>query len=363
MPVFQILRRLTDARAFVSRRRAPGGRIIAAGAFTWAALGLAGCAGAPSALAPRSAAAGRIAGASWILFVAAGAVCLLVFGLMLFAVLRRQPASAAGNALAGGPELARRGRISPIAWIVGGGIVLPVVVLIGVFALGLSTLNAMPARADSGDLVIEITGHQWWWEVRYPDAGFETANEIHIPTNRTVELKLTTEDVIHSFWVPELAGKLDLIPGQTNTLVLSADQPGQYRGQCAEFCGVQHALMAMLVFAEPPDQFAAWSAAQAQDPPVPADAAARQGQQVLLGSACVYCHTIRGTNATGRVGPDLTHVASRRTIAAATALNTTGTLAGWVIDPQGIKPGNHMPPTDLSAAELQALLAYLETLK
>jgi cytochrome c oxidase subunit 2 len=174
---------------------------------------------------------------------------------------------------------------------------------------------------------------------------------------------LTSDDVIHSFWVPELNGKLDLNPEQTNALVIQADAPGEYRGQCAEFCGIQHAKMALLVVAEPPDAYAAWVTQQQQDAPAPLDEQTEFGQQVFLGSACVYCHTVRGTNASGVLGPDLTHLASRRTLAAATTPNTRGHLAGWIVDPQGIKPGNKMPPTDLAADELQALLVYLESLQ
>jgi cytochrome c oxidase subunit 2 len=251
---------------------------------------------------------------------------------------------------------------TPIAWVIGGGIIMPAVVLTLTYALTLATMRAQASQPAQG-VVIEIIGRQWWWEVRYPAAEVVTANEIHIPAGQPVTLQLTSADVIHSFWVPELNGKLDLNPRQTNTLILQADQPGEYRGQCAEFCGIQHAKMALLVIAHEPAEFEAWLSAQQQDAPAPADEATEFGQQVLLGSACVYCHTIRGTNASGVLGPDLTHLASRRTLAAATIPNTRGHLAGWIIDPQGIKPGNKMPPTDLGADELQALLAYLESLR
>jgi cytochrome c oxidase subunit II len=215
----------------------------------------------------------------------------------------------------------------------------------------------------AGEVVIEVIGHQWWWEVRYPHEGIVTANEIHIPAGQPVTLRLTSDDVIHSFWVPELHGKLDLNPQQTNTLILQADQPGAYRGQCAEFCGIQHAKMALLVVAQEPAAYAEWVSAQQLVPPPPNTELTEFGQQVFLGSACVYCHTVRGTNATGVLGPDLTHLASRRTLAAATVPNTRGYLAGWIVDPHGLKPGNKMPPTDMSAEELQALLAYLESLR
>jgi cytochrome c oxidase subunit 2 len=316
----------------------------------------------PSALDPHSPAASVIATNSWILFGLAAAGCLLVFGLLLYALWRRPPAEAAPNRERGDVVVDHR-RVSSTAWIVGGGIIMPAVILVIVFGLGVGTLNAQPSHAAPGDAQISVIGHQWWWEVYYPAGDFYTANEIHIPVGQDVAIQLTTADVIHSFWVPELAGKLDLIPGQTNTLVLHADQAGDYRGQCAEFCGVQHALMAFLVVAQPADQYAAWLSDQAQAALPPVTAAAESGQQVFLGSACVYCHTVRGTNATGQVGPDLTHVGSRRTLAAATLFNGPGSLAGWVIDPQGVKPGNFMPPTDLSGQELQDLLAYLTSLQ
>src|SRR5262249_15341928 len=158
-------------------------------------------------------------------------------------------------------------------------------------------LNATPTSAGAGDLSIDVIGHQWWWEVRYPQLGITTANEIHIPAGQTVDVHLTTADVIHSFWVPEIAPKLDLINGMTNTLVLQDVQPGEYRGQCAEFCGLQHALMAMLVIAEPPAAFNTWAAGQQQPAAAPSDSQAQQGQAVFLSQQCTYCHTVRGTSA------------------------------------------------------------------
>jgi cytochrome c oxidase subunit 2 len=217
-------------------------------------------------------------------------------------------------------------------------------------------------------LQISIVGHQWWWEVTYADSvssrSLSTANEIHVPVGRTVILKLTSHDVIHSFWVPELAGKKDLIPGYGATLWFRADHPGIYRGQCAEFCGYQHAMMGLLVIAEPPADFARWYDAQLADAMPPQDTVASTGKNVFMGGhGCVLCHTVRGTDAGGRVGPDLTHLASRRTLAAATVPNTRGWLGGWVMDPQGIKPGAHMPPNDMRPDELQALLTYLQSLR
>ncbi len=248
--------------------------------------------------------------------------------------------------------------------LIGGGAV-PIVVLMIVMGIAISIeqqSNDPPRGADP--LTIEVIGHQWWWEVHYTDQNFDTANEIHIPVGQPVTLRLTTADVIHSFWVPQLHGKMDMIPGQTNTITLEADQPGVYRGQCAEFCGVQHANMAFLVIADKPDAFQAWLKDQMQSSMQPKVGSIEQmGQQAFLGSACLYCHTIRGTNASGRLGPDLTHIASRETIGSGILPNTRGNLAGWIINSQTIKPDNHMPPMDLTAAQLQALLDYMATLK
>jgi cytochrome c oxidase subunit 2 len=190
-----------------------------------------------------------------------------------------------------------------------------------------------------------------------------TANYIHIPAGVPVRVHLGSQDVIHSFWVPELHGKLDMIPGQTNSFWLQADNPGEYKGICAEFCGTQHAKMLFLVVAQPPDEFAAWLEQQQQPAAVPAEPLAQQGLQVFLTGGCVECHAVRGTDATGNLGPDLTHIASRRTLGAGILPNNPGNLGGWIADPQHIKPGNLMPDSPLTGEELQALLAYMATLR
>ena len=241
------------------------------------------------------------------------------------------------------------------------GAVVPAAVLFGMMLWSIS-INP-PVSAQENGLVVEVTGHQWWWEVHYPHENIITANEIHIPVGQTVTVRLTSADVNHSFWVPQLAPKLDLIPGQWNTMTLEAGKAGTYRGQCAEFCGVQHAHMAFLVIADPPEAFARWVAQEQQPAPDPTTKLAKQGQQVFLSSACVYCHTINGTAADGKVGPDLTHLASRTTIGAALLPNTPGNLAGWIINSQALKPGNKMPPMQLGPDQMQALLAYLATLE
>jgi cytochrome c oxidase subunit 2 len=222
-------------------------------------------------------------------------------------------------------------------------------------------------QARKQGVTIELTGHQWWWEARYAniDASsiFTTANEIHIPVGVPVTFSLKAADVIHSFWVPNLSGKKDLIPGKIATIWLQADKPGVYRGQCAEYCGHQHAHMALWVIAESREEFDAWLRNQIQGAASPASASAQRGQQVFLSSSCVMCHAINGTPAGSNIGPNLTHVASRKTIAAATLQNDRVHLAQWVADSQLIKPGNRMPPNKLTPEDLQPLLDYLQSLR
>lgn len=215
-------------------------------------------------------------------------------------------------------------------------------------------------------LRIEVTGHQWWWEVNYlsdePSRQFTTANEIHIPTGQKVEVRLRGSDVIHSFWVPALAGKTDAIPGQHNRTWLQADRPGVYRGQCGEYCGEQHAHMAFEVIATSADEFRAWWDHQLEGAAGTTSKTISDAQNAFIGS-CGICHTVRGTRAGGSLGPDLTHVMSRRRIAAAALPNQPGYLAAWISDPQHIKPGNYMPQLDLSGPELSAIQQYVQTLK
>ncbi|MCB8821792.1 cytochrome c oxidase subunit II [Microvirga rosea] len=216
-------------------------------------------------------------------------------------------------------------------------------------------------------LTIKVTGHQWWWQVDYedeqPNRTFTTANEIHIPVGEPVRLKLEASDVIHSFWVPSLMGKMDNIPGRQNVIELQADREGVYRGQCAEFCGWQHAHMAMLIVAKPKAEFENWKNQQIASASPPSDDAQKRGEQVFFTSPCVMCHSVRGTSAGGRVGPDLTHVGSRLTLAAGTLQNTRGNLAAWIVDPQRIKPGTNMPLMQINPQDLDLLVSYLEGLK
>lgn len=313
---------------------------------------------APSALAPASPDASRVALWWWILFGVAGVVFAIVMALMLFALLRRGGRRAEREELP--PRLERRWFLFVL--LAGG--VIPAVILSTVMGLNVYSELRLAREAARPNLAVQVIGHQWWWEVYYPREGFTTANELHVPVGQSVEVKLSTADVIHSFWVPQLSPKQDLIPGQTNTLTFTATQPGTYRGQCAEFCGLQHAHMIFTVIADPPPVYAAWAARQQQPaPPPPYNTAAFQGQQIFQGSACVYCHAVRGTNASSRLGPDLTHIASRLTLGAGTLPNNRGNLAGWIVNAQAVKPGNKMPPMYLSSSKLNELLAYLETLQ
>jgi cytochrome c oxidase subunit 2 len=233
-----------------------------------------------------------------------------------------------------------------------------------VFDFSVGRLLAMhPQRA----LTIDVVGHQWWWEATYEDpdpshrAG--TVNEIHVPVGEPIQFKLRAADVIHSFWVPTLSGKKDLIPGYVSTLWFQADTPGVYRGQCAEFCGLQHAKMAMYIVAEPKVKFAAWLAAGSAPHEQPTDPTLLYGQRVFMTSGCAVCHQIAGTGARSTVGPDLTHFKSRGTIAAGTLANNRANVMRWIANPQSIKPGVRMPAIPLQAAQREALVSYLETLK
>lgn len=319
-----------------------------------------------SALHPAGPQAERIIGLWWMMFWVTGAVFLIVMGFLVGALVRRRRPF--GGEAADVPDVRPEpGRERRMSHVVLTGVALTVVILFVFLVRSFVTGRALDSPYEQDHLTVTVVGHQWWWEVRYDNATaayvVTTANEIHIPTGRPVLFKLTSTDVIHSFWVPNLHGKTDLVPGHQNVTWLKADREGTYRGQCAEFCGHQHAHMAFTVVAEPYDRFKAWYDAQLAPAAEPATAAQAQGRQVFLSSTCVMCHTIRGTEAGSRVGPDLTHVASRGTLAAGTLENTRGHLAGWVVDSQKVKPGNRMPPNNLEPADLQALLDYLQSLK
>jgi cytochrome c oxidase subunit 2 len=308
---------------------------------------------APSALDPKGPGAERIAGVWWLMFGLATVVYIVVAGLIIAAAMR-------GRRLAEGEERPSRIKDSGFIWF--GGVVAPALILGALAVVTVSATNDL-RRVDSGALRIEVTGYRWWWDVRYPDAGVVTANEIHIPVGQPVEIGLESADVIHSFWVPELAGKVDQIPGQRNVIRLRADEPGTYRGFCAEFCGLQHAKMQFLVIADPPDEFARWITRRQRPAGGPTGEQAALGQVVFNRSTCGACHAVRGTDARGTAGPDLSDFGSRTTIGAVSLENDAENLAEWIRNPHESKPGNLMPPTYLPPDELDALVAYLEGLE
>jgi len=323
----------------------------------------------------------------WIMIALATAVCVAVFA-ALFAALR----VAHRRTTAGAPADVRSGQVSGEGdgLVVLTGMILPAAIIAFTLGYTIYTLRSVagvggsggttgPAAhadhgadhgamahpqlaADASTLDVRITGQQWWWQISYPVAQVVTANEIHIPAGVPVRLTVTSDDVIHSFWVPQVAGKVDVIPGRVNTMTIRVDTPGTYRGMCSEFCGLQHARMHLFLVVLAPADFAAWIDRQQQPPITAADPLVQQGQAVLQ-RACAECHTVKGTAAAGRSGPDLTNVASRRTLGAGLHENTRASLEGWVTDPQAMKVGNKMPRPDLPDAEVRAVLAYLELLK
>jgi cytochrome c oxidase subunit 2 len=326
-------------------------------------LALSGCNSMHSALSPGGAFADKLADHIWFFTWLCTAIWVLVMVVLAVALVRRRSASEWQAEPLAIDERRDRRAIRVVAGAVAATVITVVV-------LTVSSYLTNKSLADMGDrptLTLQVTGHQWWWEVRYEDADasrtLTTANEIHIPVGEPVRLKLASTDVIHSFWVPSLMGKEDLITGRQNILVIQADRPGVFRGQCAEFCGLQHAHMGVLVIAEPREAFDAWYNAQLAPAAGPTEPERQRGKDVFLSKACVMCHQVRGTTAGGRVAPELTHIGSRQTIAAGTLPLTRGSLAAWIADPQAIKPGANMPRVDLDADELNAVVSYLEGLK
>ncbi|HEX4520539.1 MAG TPA: cytochrome c oxidase subunit II [Gaiellaceae bacterium] len=312
-----------------------------------------GCGGNQDSLNPHSHAQGQIVQLWWVMAAGSAIGFVVIAGLLYAGWTRRsRQVDAAGER-----------RLTRLVVVLG--IAVPVVVLSALFVwadvLVIGSTAAPPK--GSAQLTIRVIAHQWWWEVRYPGTTAVTANEIHVPTNTRVDVLGTSADVIHSFWVPELNRKIDLIPGLTNSVLIDATRAGRYRGQCSEFCGVQHAHMAVAVVAQPPAQFRAWLANMARPVAPPATAVERRGLAMFLSTSCASCHTLRGTSAGGDVGPDLTHLATRTTLAALTIPNTPAYLRGWIADPQAVKPGAKMPAVPLAPGELDALVAYLGHLR
>jgi cytochrome c oxidase subunit 2 len=352
----QLTRRCSGSRDASSAKPVIGTVLIA--------LLLNGCQGVSSMLGPAGPEAARIAFGWWLMFGISVFVLALVVVMLLTGLFRKRRSGETDPAgTARQSAIMKRNERRWHRFVIYAGMVAPAVILGSVMGINLFSERVIAAAAQRPALEVEIIAHQWWWEIRYPGQGVVTANELHIPTGQRVKLSLSSTDVKHSFWVPQLEGKRDLIPGQTNILTFEAAQEGIYRGQCAEFCGRQHAKMAFLVIAEPAAAFELWIRQQQQPAAAPATELARAGQQVFLRSACIGCHTVAGTTAAGTVGPDLTHIASRFTLAAATLPNTPAQRAGWIVNSQALKPGNDMPVMELAPADLHALLAWLETLE
>jgi cytochrome c oxidase subunit 2 len=307
--------------------------------------------GASSSLDPAGPQAGHIASVWWLFL----AVCTVVYASVLVALalaLTRRP---------GTIELRRRARV------VGAAVALTVVTLLALLGRSVVAGKALTAMAGTATVDVKVIGRQWWWELQYqaqpPSQIVITANELHIPVGQPVLLELESRDVIHSFWVPALHGKRDLIPGHPSATYVRADRPGLYRGQCAEFCGAQHAHMGLTVIAEAPADFQAWLNRMRQPAPEPATPRALRGRELFMRGPCVMCHAVAGTIAAAGAGPDLTHLGARRTLAAGTLPNRRDALAAWIRDAQTLKPGAHMPTLGLAPRDVEDLLAYLETLR
>jgi cytochrome c oxidase subunit 2 len=344
----------------------------------------AGCAvnSGQSTLQPAGPAAAEIAWLWWLMCAVFTAVLVLVVVLLIIAIT---PSRRHASRLEQTGQQRDVPPWGPNGFVIAGGIVLPILILTPLSLISLRTSATLVAPREA--LTVRVIGHMWWWEVRYPDTGLVTANEIHIPAGEPVRLELASADVIHSFWVPSLHGKRDMIPGLETSFWIQADEPGIYRGQCAEYCGTQHANMALLVVALPREQFDAWLSSGAGNPghekvfgyapsPIQPSEAPREGKfansetnnaqrghAVFMQAGCAQCHAIAGTQAKGNAGPDLTRMGRRATIGAALLPNTPGNLAGWIADPQALKPGVKMPRTYLSSNDLLALVMYLEDLK
>ncbi|MBA4147080.1 MAG: cytochrome c oxidase subunit II [Verrucomicrobia bacterium] len=312
---------------------------------------LCGCGGEhfQSVLHPASPEAGEISRLWWFMLAVCGTVFVIVIALLIVAIGRRgnrKPQAPGGDA----------------KFVLIGGMLIPGIIL---FVLLIYSISAkVVLTGDERNLTIQVIGHQWWWEVRYPNQDIVIANEIYIPVGEPVRLQLKSADVIHSFWVPNLHGKMDMLPEHINTFWIRADKPGVYRGQCAEFCGAQHAWMAFEVVALSTNDFQQWVSERRKLAVEQVASAERKfSHEVYMRVGCGQCHAIKGTSAVAQIGPDLTHFGSRRTIGAGLMTNNTETLTRWILAPQKMKPGNLMPHTKLTDEELQELVAYLTSLK
>jgi cytochrome c oxidase subunit 2 len=298
-------------------------------------------------LAPAGPDAERIATLWWVMLAGGVAIYLAVLALGLLAVrgarIGPTPARAVGE-----------------GWVPGGAAVLSAVVVAGLAALTLESVDGLAPRPAA--FTVRVISHQWWWEVRYPAHDVVTANELRLPVGQPVRLELTSPDVIHSFWVPPLHGKVDHVPGRVNTLTVEAGRPGRFTGQCAEYCGLHHARMTLAVVAEPAAAFDAWIAAQRAPARPPGSPLEEEGARTFQ-QLCAACHAVRGTEARGQHGPDLTHVGGRESLAAGLLPNSPANLARWIADPQALKPRSQMPTFPLPPEAIGALAAYLGSLR
>ncbi len=325
----------------------PGGSAVLA-AIVLACAGGVGCRGPQSALDPAGEQAERIAGLTWWMFGGAGVVWVIVVGVAAYAITHPRP----------------HDRRQAAIYIIGGGVVFPTLVLAVLLSFGLRELPRLVAPAPEGSLVIEVTGLQWWWDVRYPESGVRLANEVRVPAGEPVQFLLQADDVIHSFWIPSLGGKMDMIPGRETRLSLTVTRTGVFRGACAELCGDSHAIMAFDVVVMEPDAFSRWLQEQARPAQHGAGTLVEQGRTAFLATGCGACHTIRGTEADGVLGPDLTHIGVRVSLSGG-ALPTDQTgFERWIAHPGTVKPGVHMPSfAMLPPQEIRAIAAYLESLE
>lgn len=313
-------------------------------------------------LHPAAPQAGNIEWLYWVIFGVLTAVFVLMIAGFTWAGAKTGVAASHPLPIMEDKEGDHRAR-----WVVGLAMGVTVVTLFVILVISVVTGKRIHGPTSKNPVTIQVTARQWWWEITYPnpqaDQTITTANEIHVPVGAPIVVLTNSKDVIHSFWAPSITGKRDLIPGYSSAFWFQVDQPGTYHGQCAEFCGLQHAHMGFSVVAEPVDQFQAWQQQQLKAAAEPSTSEAVRGRDVFLTHACLMCHTIRGTDAGSHVGPDLTHIAGRNMIAAETLPNTAGALAGWIVDPQRIKPGTRMSPNPLAPDDLQALIVYLRSLQ
>lgn len=331
-------------------------------------LSMLGCRVAQSTLQEAGPASTQISHLSWFMTILFLIITIIMWALIGWAFYRRR-----GSLAEHEPVEVGGGHI----WIAIGGIAVPLLILSVLFVLGLNLLTDFPIHGMHGGMAdtqammkpeIRVVGHQWWWEVQYLNDDvskeFTTANEIHLPAHRPVNIEVVTRDVMHSFWIPALHGKVDLIPGHPNYIRIEASQAGSYTGQCAEFCGAQHAHMRLLAVAQEPEEYEAWLEAQRQAGAQPQSKDAIEGEQIFLAGPCSMCHTVRGTAAGGRVAPDLTHIGSRQYIAANSFENNDANLEAWITHAQSMKPGSQMPDlTQFTGEQLHDLVAYLRQLQ